>query len=194
MADNKLTDAEAYALWREAERRLRLIDTEPPLSMKRVDALLDVLGPRQQGESLEAWLVRGHGAGASETRPSAEIIPFSPRRQRFVPVAEIVRLAADTSGPDVPLPARELETDDGRFRLRVRQEGDQVVVELQALGLASDAYAGRTVGIAGPDGDGTRPVAVLELDEDGDGSVRLPDSVTLRRALLRPVVGLIEDR
>lgn len=192
MADNKLTDAEAYALWREAERRLQLTDTEPPLSMARIDALLDVLGPRRQGESLEAWLTRGQGAGASETRPSAEIIPFSPRRQRFVPVAEMVRLAADTSGPDVPLPTRELETEDGRFRLRVRQEGDQIVVELQALGLASDAYAGRTVGIAGA--DKALPVAVLELDEDGDGSVRLPDSVTLRRALLRPVVGLVEDR
>jgi hypothetical protein len=195
MANDKLTDAEALSLWREAERRLRLIDIEPPLSMTQVDGLLRVLGPRRQGESLDAWLKRGRGTEAATPRQqSAQIIPFSPRRQRFVPVAEIVRLAADTAGPGVTLPEKELETADGRFRLRVRAEGDQVVIELQALGLASDEYAGRHVGIADAEGRADLPVAVLELDADGDGQVRLPDTPALRRALLRPVIGLIEDR
>jgi hypothetical protein len=195
MANDKLTDAEALNLWREAERRLRLVDIEPPLSMAQVDGLLQVLGPRQEGESLEAWLKRGRSAeAAAPPQQSAQIIPFSPRRQRFVPVAEIVRLAADTAGPEVMLPAKDLESADGRFRLRVRLEGDQVVIGLQALGLASDDYAGRSVGIAGTEGGATLPVAVLELDADGDGHVRLPDTPALRLALLRPVIGLIEDR
>jgi hypothetical protein len=195
MANDKLTDAEALRLWREAERRLRLTDIEPPLSMAQVDGLLQVLGPREEGESVEAWLKRGRGAkAAGPQQQSAQIIPFSPRRQRFVPLAEIVRLAADTAGPEPMLPAKDLETADGRFRLRVRLEGDQVVVALQALGLASDEYAGRRVGVAGAEGGAALPVAVIELDADGDGEVRLPDTPALRRALLRPVIGLIEDR
>jgi hypothetical protein len=190
MTERKLSDAEAVALWREAERRLKLVDAEPPVSMARVDALLGVLGARKEGESLTDWLTRSGKAPVEETRPSAEIIQFSPRRQRFMPVAEITRLAADTSGPDLPLPARELETADGRFRLKVSIEGDQVLIAVQALGLAADEFAGRTLGIAGADAE---PVAVLQLDEDGDGSVRLPDSPELRRALLKPVLGVIED-
>jgi hypothetical protein len=195
MANDKLTDAEASSLWREAERRLRLVDIEPPLSTAQVDGLLQVLGPRSEGESLEAWLKRGRSAeAAARPQQSAQIIPFSPRRQRFVPVAEIVRLAADTAGPEVMLPATDLESADGRFRLRVRAEGNEVVIELQALGLASDDYAGRRVGIAGAQAGAALPVAVIELDADGDGQVRLPDTPALRLALLRPVIGLIEDR
>jgi hypothetical protein len=195
MANDKLTDAEALSLWREAERRLRLTDIEPRLSMAQVDALLQVLGPREHGETLDAWLKRGRSTEAAAPRQqSAQIIPFSPRRQRFVPLAEIVRLAADTAGAEPMLPAQDLETADGRFRLRVRLEGDQVVVALQALGLASDEYAGRSVGVAGAEGGAVLPMAVIELDADGDGEVRLPDTPALRRALLRPVIGLIEDR
>jgi len=40
---------------------------------------------------------------------------------------------------------------------------------------------------------GAEPIALLALDEDGDGRVRLPDDPALRRALLKPVIGLIED-
>jgi hypothetical protein len=192
MTERKLSEAEAFALWREAERRLRLVDVEPPVSMARVDALLGVLGARQEGESITDWLKRSRKAPVAETRPSAEIIQFSARRQRFTPVAEITRLAADTSGPDLPLPSRELETADGRFRLKVAIEGDQVMIAVQALGLAADEFANRTLGIAGAGAD-AEPVALLQLDEDGDGSVRLPDTPELRRALLKPVIGLVED-
>lgn len=193
MPNDKLSDAEALALWREAERRLRLVDVERPLPMARVDALLETLGPRRRDESIREWLQRGRRTEPTEPeRPSAEIIPFNPRHQRFAPVAEITRLAADTSGPDIPLPARELETADGRFRFRTTLEGDQILITVQALGLAADEFARRLIGIASAEGDG-EPVAILQLDEDGDGSVRLPDSMELRRALLRPVIGLIEN-
>ena len=194
MPNRKLTDAEALALWREADRRLRLVDLEHPQPMAQVDALLEILGPRRRDESLTQWLQRGQkqAEAAPVERPSAEIIPFNPRRQRFTPVAEITRLAADTSGPDLPLPTRELETADGRFRFHATLEADQVLLTLQALGLAADEFAGRLVGIASAEGGG-EPVVMLQLDEDGDGSVRLPDSQELRRALLKPVIGVIDE-
>ena len=194
MPESKLPDAEALSLWREAERRLRLVDIERPLPMARVDGLLEVLGPRRRDETLTEWLERGRRRAepAPAEGPSAEIIPFNPRRHRFAPVAEITRLAADTSGPGIPLPSRELESADGRFRLRTALEGDQVLITIQSLGLAADEFAGRLLGIAWAERD-SEPVAVLQLDEDGDGSVRLPDTPKLRRALLKPVIGLIEE-
>ena len=146
---SKLSDSEAEELWRMAEHRLRLIDREPPVALSQVDALLQTLGPRRREESLTDWLQRSRALAAEAApRPSAEIIPFSPKfspkRQRFTPVAEIVRLAADSGGREIALPSRELETADGRFRLKVTSEGDQVVIEIQALGLAADEFAGKT--------------------------------------------------
>jgi hypothetical protein len=197
MTDRKLSDTEARELWQIAERRLRLLDREPPVAMGQVDALMQVLGPRGREESLTEWLLRSRTpAAAPAPRPSAEIIPFSPRfnpkRQRFTAVAEIVRLAADSGGAEIALPTRELETADGRFRLKVTSEADQVVIEVQTLGLAADEFAGKTIGLA-PARGGAEPVALLELDEDGDGRVRLPDAPELRLALLKPVIGLVED-
>jgi hypothetical protein len=189
MKKGKMTGAEAVALWREAGRRLRLADVEPPLAIARVDALQAVLGPRRQEESLGEWLRRG-GAGAA--RPSAEIIHVDFGRRRFRPVGEILRLAADTAGPGLELPARELETADGRFRLKVTPEGDQVVVAVQALGLASDQFANQLIAIAAA-GEETSPAAILLLDVDGDGETRVPDSPELRRALLRPVIGVLDE-
>jgi hypothetical protein len=189
MKKGKMTGAEAVALWREAGRRLRLADVEPPLAIARVDALQAVLGPRRQEESLGEWLRRG-GAGAA--RPSAEIIHVDFGRRRFRPVGEILRLAADTAGLGLELPARELETADGRFRLKVTPEGDQVVVAVQALGLASDQFANQLIAIAAA-GEETSPAAILLLDADGDGETRVPDSPELRRALLRPVIGVLDE-
>lgn len=195
MTDRKLSETEAEELWLMAERRLSLVDRDPP-ALRQADALLEMLGRRRSDESLTDWLQRSQAPQAEETRPSAEIIPFSPRfnpkRQRFTAVAEIVRLAADSGGNEIALPSRELETADGRFRLKVTSEADQVVIEIQALGLAADDFAGKTIGIA-PATGGAEPVAILALDEDGDGRVRLPDDPELRLALLKPVIGLVED-
>ena len=196
MTDRKLSDAEAFELWRRAEQRLRLVDTEPPVTLAKIDALLQVLGPRRQGEALADWLERSRSRTAAAERPSAEIIPFSPRfnpkRQRFTAVAEIVRLAADSGGAGIALPSRELETADGRFRLKVASAGEELVITLQALGLAADEFAGRTLGLAPAAGNG-EPIALIELDADGDGQVRLPDDAALRLVLLQPVIGVVED-
>jgi hypothetical protein len=91
------------------------------------------------------------------------------------------------------LPARAVETEDGRFRFRVTAASDRLTIELQALGHASEEFAGCTLGLASAD-DARTPVAVLKLDEDADGAVQLPDTAELRRTLLWPVIGLIEDR
>jgi hypothetical protein len=103
-----------------------------------------------------------------------------------------VRLAADSGGAGIALPSRELETADGRFRLRVTSEGEELLIELQALGLAADEFAGRTLGLAPAAGTG-EPIALIQLDADGDGQVRLPDDAALRLVLLQPVIGLVED-
>lgn len=181
-------------LWRKAARRLRLADAEPPLDMARVDALQALLGPRGKSESLRDWLDRGHAQATPEARAeAAHVVDFDARRQRFTRIASVVRLAADSGGPGVPLPARDLETEDGRFRFRVSLEGDQLAIGLQALGLASEDFAGRTLGLASAD-DARTPVIIIELDDDADGAVRLPDTDEIRRTLLWPVIGLIEDR
>ena len=116
-------------------------------------------------------------------------------RVRFTPLTEIVRLAADSAGVsrEVPLPdpGRAIESADGRFRLTIAAEAGGIRVGVQALGLASDLFANRRIGLAGP--GGAEPLAVIPLDGDGDGECRLDDRAEVRRALLRPVIGLIDD-
>ncbi|HEX6143288.1 MAG TPA: hypothetical protein VFZ01_11245 [Geminicoccaceae bacterium] len=193
MTDDKLTPDEAEPLWREARRRLRDVEVEPPLTRARLDALQRRIGPRGPSEDLRSWLRRGrHAREAPPAADAGVIVPFQPGRQRFRPVSRFTRLAADTAGGRLELPERELESDDGRFRMRVRREADQVVLELQALGFTTDQFAGRLVGLASPDEEDV-PVAMVALDEDADGSVRLADTPELRRALLRPVIGLVEE-
>jgi hypothetical protein len=197
MNDDRPGGDETLRLWREAARRLRLVDREPAFSMDQVDALLARLGPRREGEDLHQWLDRGRAGAAARpddaaTSSGAQIIPFDPRRQRFRPVAEVTRLAADTAGAVPGLPERELETADGRFRLAISLEEREIVIQLTTLGAAADAFAGSLVGLA-PARTDEPPVALIRLDEDGDGTARLADTTALRRALLRPVLGLIED-
>lgn len=191
MTDRKLTDPEAYELWREAGRRLRRTEVEPPFEIAQVDALLRVLGPRPAGQDLRTWLRGGAATDTTAVQADSNIIPFDPRRQRFRPIAEITRLAADT-GVALELPERDLESQDGQFRMRIRSEGGQIVLELSALGFTTDTFTSKLVGLASLE-DEEVPVALIQLDEDGDGSVRLPDSPALRQALLRPVIGLVED-
>jgi hypothetical protein len=188
-----LAPEEARALWREARRRLALVDLDPPVTRDRIDRLLAALPPRQPGEDLGGWLRR---AGGAEQRPSAEILTFpGAGRVRFTPLTEIVRLAADSAGVsgEVPLPdpGRAIESADGRFRLTIAAEAGGIRVGVQALGLAGDLFANRRIGLAGA--GGASPLAAIALDGDGDGECRLDDRPDVRRALLRPVIGLIDD-
>ncbi len=188
---SKLSDHEVKTLWERAQERLELVDTERPVSLDEVDSLLSVIGQRPANQSVTDWL-KGAAAKAATTTSavSAVIVPFDSLREQFTPVVEFIRLAADDAGREIPLPGKALEDDQGRFRLEVIKEKDELVIKLTALGNASDDYAGLKVGLASA---GREPVAVVTLDEDGDGEIRLADTTDLRLVLLRPVIGTVQD-
>ena len=198
MTTKPLNDDDRETLWKIAAHRLKLVDTEPKVEPETIDQLLDKLGPRAQSQSIGDWLadtaeqaVDSQDAGTIV--PTAEIIHFDPKRQRFNQIAEFTRLAADSAGGDIPLPAAPLETSDGRFRLEIGEADDQMIrVLVQALGDASDELAGRLIGLAA-EGNYETLIGLVELDEDGDGTIRLHDDIATRQALLRPVLGTIDD-
>lgn len=181
--------AEELAFWHAMQRRLQALAVEPPLSPEEAEAVLAQLPPaRHLRESVGDRIRRADSV-------------------RFTPLITIVRLAAD-SDDTLPLPDPErpfLESDDGRFRLGVRAQDTRVEITLEALGFAADEFAHCRLGLA-PTGawyvpeqtdavtlPRTEVVAVIDLNEDGDGQCLLEDSVSLRRALLGPVIGLIEE-
>lgn len=188
---SKLSDRDVKALWQRAKERLDLVDTERPVSMAEVDSLLDTIGQRPANQSIADWIASAAARSSSVTDlVSAVIVPFDRLRHQFTPVVEFVRLAADDAGQEIPLPGRALEDEQGRFRLEVAKENDDLVIKITALGHASDDYAGKLVGLATA---GRDPVAVVTLDEDGDGEIRLIDTTDLRLLLLRPVIGTVQD-
>lgn len=197
MAQKKLADSQRIAFWREAGRRLSLVDRDAPVTLGRVDRLLDALPEHYPQEMLGNWLRRVIAAsGASADSSAANIIPLRAKPQwRFTPLANIKRLAADSNGSGVaplPDPGRTLETEDGRFRLTVTAEDGHVHLLIETLGFAADLFAGRRLGITGPCGE-DELIAIIELDDDGDGWVSVKDQAAVRRALLHPVIGLLED-
>ena len=193
MTTKPLNDDERETLWKLAAHRLELVDTEPPVSADTVDELLQQLGPRGEGQTIGAWLEGAAETSDAAPAESAEVIQFDPSRQRFNQIAEFTRLAADSGAGEVPLPAAPLETSDGRFRLEIEEAEDRMIrVLIQALGDASDELAGRLIGLAA-EGNYETLIGLVELDEDGDGMIRLNDDDATRKALLRPVLGTIDD-
>ncbi len=186
-----LSDHEVRALWQKARERLDLVDREPPISLEDIDKLLTSIGRRPANQTVADWIksAAARSPGAVDL-VSAVVVPFDALRHQFTPVVEFVRLAADDAGQEIPLPSRALEDEQGRFRLDVTRESDELVINITALGNASDDYAGHKVGLASV---GREPIAVVTLDEDGDGSIRLADTTDLRLVLLRPVIGTIQD-
>ena len=186
-----LTDDEVKELWQRARDRLDLIETEPPVSMAEVDSILASIGRRAANQSLQDWLRSATAKSEASIDPVSDVIvPFNRLKHHFVPVVEFVRLAADDAGREIPLPGRALEDEQGRFRLEIVKESNELVIQITALGHASDDYAGKKVGLATV---GREPIAIVTLDEDGDGDIRLPDTTDLRLLLLRPVIGTIQD-
>lgn len=198
MTTKPLSDDERETLWKIAANQLRLVDTEPRIDPDTINQLLDRLGSRTPGQSIGEWLRERSEPSATSSVPNdappiAEIIHFDPKCHRFNQIAEFTRLAADSAGGDIPLPAAPLETSDGRFRLEIGEAEDQMIrVLIQALGDASDELAGRLIGLAA-EGNYETLIGLVELDEDGDGTIRLHDDAATRQALLRPVLGTIDD-
>jgi hypothetical protein len=174
----KLIDTEKLLLWQETKVYLKLLETGPPASLEEVDNLLAVLPKRQPGESLRQWLVRGKGD----------------KQWIFKPITEIIRLAADTSDSEFPLPdpGLALESTDGQFRLMiVVPETDKITIKIETLGFAADEFANQPIGIASaPREDAV--VAVINLNEDGDGDCTVADRMEVRKTLLRPTIGVYE--
>lgn len=179
MINRKLTDAEELLLWQETKNHLKQLETGPPASIEAVDNLLAVLPKRQPGESFRQWLARGKGA----------------KQWVFKPITEIIRLAADTSDSEFPLPdpGRALESTDGQFRLTIFvSKTSKITIKVETLGFAADKFANRSIGIASaPRADAV--VAVINLNEDGDGDCTVAERLEVRKTLLRPTIGLFKE-
>ena len=194
MSEPTLTDDERDALWRRAASRLALVDVEPPVSITEIDAVFEVVGVRPAGSSLSAWLERGADVDETASSPaiSSNVTSLADYRQRFRPVATFVRLAADSAGSEIGLPARPLETDDGLFRLTVASEDDVLRITIEALGMASADWSERCMGLSGS-GDDQPLLAIFTFDEDGDAEIVIDDTEAHRKVLLHPVIGAIDE-
>jgi hypothetical protein len=195
-----LTRKERLARWREAAWLLRHIDFEPLPDEARINAILQRLPERSPEEPFDAWLRRagqikaeGYSSVPSEQdRPqrSAVILPF--KNPRFVPLTEFVRLAADSRTERYPLPDDYMESADGRFRLQVVKDGEELRLLVEAQGMTIDKFANTYVALsAGRRFDDI--VAPVLLDNNGAGECRVPDTEDVRRALLRPIFGAVRD-
>lgn len=190
---NSLSNHEVAVLWQRAKERLDVIERERPVSIEEVDKLLNYIGGKAANQSVADW-IKSASAQRSKDQTvdvvAAVVVPFDKLRQQFTPIVEFVRLAADDAGREIPLPGRALEDEHGQFRLQVAKEKNNLVIKITALGNASDDYACKRVGLATV---GRDPIAVVMLDEDGDGEICLADTTDLRLLLLRPVIGMVED-
>jgi hypothetical protein len=194
MSTAKLTAAEEYALLRQAQRRLRHLQCTLPGDIAEADRLLGLLPARQDQETVGDRLRR-------MTRLQA-VMPLT-----FRPLIAIERWAAESGEAQYPLPepGKALESSDGRFRLRITAEGGRLRIDIQALGFAVDEFANRRIGLVRwrPAFDradqphrlpNDEVVAVIDLDDEGDGTTWLEDRPEIRYALLFPGIGLIDER
>lgn len=188
-----MTHDEERLLWQEAQRRLMQADAQPPLDIDRVREAARRLDPRADAEPLAAWLARA-------TRRHA----FPPSAQRTVtlrPLSRITRLAAD-AGSEETRDAQEkvLESPDGKFQVSLRSTEKHLLIDVEALGPSSDEFAGLVIALTRSNADWTGSVATaavgdvigfIELDEDGDGSIRIPDTASARDGLRDFVIALV---
>lgn len=187
MAIDDLTPEQRNRLWRLARQRLQLHRSRPPVSAELADRLRDYLsaGSGQPTDRLRRALDLG--------QKQADVRSFVPRSSRvFTPLSEFVRLAADSGDEELPLPAEALESTDGQFRLSVRRVEAGLELHVEALGFAVDRLASKTLGLADAD-DAMSVLVTVTLDAEGDGIACADDTPQLRRALLRPLLVLIEN-
>lgn len=157
--------------WHEAYRRFQLIDWEPPISKAEVDALHAALSPRQADENITEWLNR-------VLKP-----------QTFTPFTQIIRRAASSSLEQYALPDVDfLVTEDESLRFYIFQQANNIVIKVEALGLAIDKLAHGSLGLAAKDTP-NQVVAVIVLDEEGDGMIEVEDTPEMRQLLRHFVIG-----
>ncbi len=170
--------------WQEAYNRLMLVDIEEPVSEQTVDLFLEELPKRLETEDYSSWLTRG--------KKLAKIVAFP--TLKFSYLTDVQRLAADTRKTNDALPEKPLLSSNKQFRITVTEiPENKVKLMVEALGLASSKYAHKLIGISAENNKDDL-ITVLHLDEDGEGvDDTLENTPTLRQALLRPVISLIEQ-
>lgn len=186
------------AFWNSVSHRLELAASDSPLSKQEAAEFVAQLPPRRGQETLGD---RIRCATQIQQPTSSNVIYVN-----FRPLIAIQRLAA-ASGEVAPLPdpGRPLESADGRFRLWMTAANGRIQLTLEALGFASEEFAGQRLGLASAGTwfeqamdqivrlNADAVIAELTLNEDGDGACEIPDALETRQALLQPVIGLIED-
>ncbi|MCP4406514.1 MAG: hypothetical protein GY807_01895 [Gammaproteobacteria bacterium] len=193
MTKIEMSRLEELAIWHELERLLTIMSVDKPMSKDEVRRLLAQLPPRIDKETVGDRIRRM--SQNSESRAVA-----------FMPLADIDRMAADSSQEEIPLPdpGRALESNDGRFRLSITSKENKIHILIEALGFAADDFANKRIGLVGKgdwypgSGGAVRLsrddlVAIIKLDQDGDGEGLIDDRKELRQALLHPVIGVVED-
>ena len=170
------------ALWQEAYRRLILVESEFYAPETIVNRVLDALPLRLPNESYRDWFNRGQRIG--------KVIAFP--QIKFQPSTDYQRLAASSESEDA-LPVKPLLSSDKRFRLTIEAlVGNKLRIKLEALGLAGNRYAGCLMGIAGGNSKDNL-ISLIHLDEDGEGSDDLDNTLALRLALRTTVIRLVSD-
>lgn len=185
MVEQRLTEREKARFWLIARRGLYYVDPSPPVTKGSVEQLLAVLPEWLPDESIGSWLKRANN-------PPTQVISFPKRVRRFQTVTEFFRMAADSGSERYPLPEKTLESADGRFWLTIWKVGDDLELTLQALGMAIDEFARSTLVLAAS-ADADALLAVIQLDERGEGHGVVADTLATRKALLHPILGLLES-
>ncbi len=170
--------------WKEAYKRLMLVDAEPPISEQTVDSFLAGLPKRLTDENYSDWLTRG--------KKLAKVIAFP--TLKFTYLTDVQRLAADTRKTKNALPEKPLLSSNKQFRITIEEMPEnKVKLTLEALGLASSKYANQLIGISAENNKDDL-ITILQLDEDGEAvDDSLENTPILRQALLRPVISLIKQ-
>jgi hypothetical protein len=152
------------------QERFDSLDWQLSMTAEQMDDLYRTLPKRLENEHVMDWLRRIRRTYG----------------RRLSDVSQIVRRAA----ADNRLTDAILYTPDESLRLTIRQLEQGIHVKVDALGLALDRYANRTIGISSAQAL-NRFIAVIALDASGQGQRLFPESDDIRDMMLDPRVNLI---
>ena len=162
--------------WQHLWHTLHTLRFDPLPSADEVEQVFSALPKRHTQESLPDWLKRAAGGGAA---------------RRLTVLTEFQRWAAGSAEEAYPLPTVPMVSLDEAFRLTTTLLGGLISLRVEALGFAAFDYAGRTIGLALPDGSDT--LVEFELDENGNGEETVEDDEPARLALVHPRLLLVES-
>lgn len=155
---------------RVVQDRFDSLDWQLPMTAEQMNDLYLTLPKRLDNEHVMDWLRRIRRTYG----------------RRLSDVSQIVRRAA----ADNRLTDAILYTQDESLRLTIRQLEQGIHVQVDALGLALDRYANRTIGISSGQVL-NRFIAVIALDASGQGQRLFPEDDDIRDVMLDPRVNLI---